>query len=285
MAEQGYRSNEAGLADDESLTKPEAFGTTPVGKFSTTRTAGFRGGTRTAEGNLSFEGGRALRGIRSQRRTDSATAEAQARHDALVRSDAEQKRRDAIEDAKPTRTEEFLVNTGGVVEDLGHNIEDTIIKPITVINEGLGEVKSGADSIGSAVEKNVTQPVKSVGRAIAKPFGTVICTQLMTQGLLSTRLWRDSAIHSRGISSCAMRGYHAWAIPYVRLMRKYPLATFLVKDIFRWRSEEVSYQIGCRAKGNIKGKVVCAILTVICTAIGYLCSEKDFNSLYEPKRG
>ena len=85
--------------------------------------------------------------------------------------------------------------------------------------------------------------------------GRVICTHLMRQGLLDPAIWRaDLAFTYKHLSPTTVRGYHLWAIPYVRLMRKSPLAQKLMRPLATWRAEELAFQMGVLQKKQLEGQ-------------------------------
>ncbi|MDQ0561325.1 hypothetical protein QO004_003118 [Rhizobium mesoamericanum] len=87
--------------------------------------------------------------------------------------------------------------------------------------------------------------------------GRVICTHFFRRGMLERDLWRaDLEFTNRKLSSTTVRGYQHWAIPYVRLMRKSPLAERIMYPLAKARAEEIGYQVGIRSKGSIGGKLV-----------------------------
>ena len=97
----------------------------------------------------------------------------------------------------------------------------------------------------------------------------VICTELVRQGLMQAKLQRlDIAFTFRHLCPATVRGYHFWAVPYVRLMKRSSFATRLVEPFARWRAEEIAYQMGARDKPNFKGKLVRLAGEPICWALG-----------------
>ena len=85
----------------------------------------------------------------------------------------------------------------------------------------------------------------------------VICTELVRQSLMAPSLQRlDITYTLRHLSPATVRGYHAWAVPYVRLMKRSHLATRLVEPLARWRAEEIAYQMKSRSCPHYPGRVV-----------------------------
>jgi len=97
----------------------------------------------------------------------------------------------------------------------------------------------------------------------------VICTELVRQGLMAPRLQRlDIAYTLRHLSPVTVRGYHAWAVPYVRLMKRSHLATRLVEPLARWRAEEIAYRMKSRSRPHYRGRVVRWLGEPVCWALG-----------------
>ena len=104
----------------------------------------------------------------------------------------------------------------------------------------------------------------------------------MRQGLLDPAIWRaDLAFTYKHLSPTMVRGYHLWAIPYVRLMRKSPLAQKLMRPLATWRAEELAYQMGVLQKSNWKGKVVRWTCEPICFALGIFAKEQNWRGLWD----
>jgi hypothetical protein len=111
--------------------------------------------------------------------------------------------------------------------------------------------------------------------------GRVICTHFYRRGKLDRDLWRaDLEFTFENLSETTIRGYHYWAIPYVRLMRRSPLAERVMYPLARARAEEIAYQAGRRAKGSFAGKIVRLIGEPICYLIGSMAKQKDFAPLW-----
>ena len=111
--------------------------------------------------------------------------------------------------------------------------------------------------------------------------GRVICTHFYRRGKLDRDLWRaDLEFTFENLSDTTIRGYHYWAIPYVRLMRRSRLAEQIMYPLARARAEEIAFQAGRRAKGSISGKIVRLIGEPICYVIGSMVKQKDFAPLW-----
>ena len=130
--------------------------------------------------------------------------------------------------------------------------------------------------------RGFTNPSSGGGGGGGGGGGRVICTHLMRQGLLDPAIWRaDLAFTYKHLSPTTVRGYHLWAIPYVRLMRKSPLAQKLMRPLATWRAEELAYQMGVLQKSNWKGKVVRWTCEPICFALGIFAKEQNWQGLWD----
>jgi len=99
----------------------------------------------------------------------------------------------------------------------------------------------------------------------------VICTELVRQGRMDPHLQRlDIAFTLKKISPTMVKGYHFWAIPYVQLMRKSPLATAVIDPFASWRALEISYRMGNRTKPHLRGRLVRLIGEPICWMLGWM---------------
>lgn len=121
----------------------------------------------------------------------------------------------------------------------------------------------------------------AVGAGASSGNCRVICTHFMRKGLLEAELWRaDMEFTRQQLPASMIRGYHLWAIPYVRLMRRSPLAEKIMHPLAQWRAEEVAYRMGVREKGNWKGKLLRWIGEPACLLIGQFVPEQNWEALW-----
>jgi len=110
----------------------------------------------------------------------------------------------------------------------------------------------------------------------------VVCTELVRQGKMTETERRACTIYAYSrLPSSFMQGYHFWAVPYVRLMRKSMVATKLIVPIVTHRTREVCYRLGLRKTGSFFGKMICAVHDPICSFIGPFVSKTNYHCLYE----
>jgi len=113
--------------------------------------------------------------------------------------------------------------------------------------------------------------------------GSVICTELLKQNLLSKDLYNLEAFYTdRYISEYTVNGYRFWAVPYVKLMRKSKLACKLMAPLATaWGTEVVScYSKDKKIKGSILGKILRLSGEPLCYIIGRLIKNVDYKILY-----
>lgn len=112
----------------------------------------------------------------------------------------------------------------------------------------------------------------------------VICTHFYRKGMISRDIWRaDMEYTFNYLSPATVRGYQYWAIPYVKLMRKSPLAEKIMYPLMLARAEELAYQMGVLKKGNWAGKLVRLVFEPICFTIGLFVGEQNWKSLWNIK--
>lgn len=110
----------------------------------------------------------------------------------------------------------------------------------------------------------------------------VICTHFYAKNELSRDVWRaDLAFTKEHLSETTVRGYHAWAIAYVHLMRKSTLAENIMRPIALHRAQELAYQMGVVEKGSWRGKLARLALEPLCFAIGTFVGASDYMALWK----
>lgn len=189
-------------------------------------------------------------------------------------------------------------NAIGNVDEFGNAIEgggealNGVDGGVPFIGSAINLAVNGinSESIGSAAGAAIGQaliPIPIVGGliggAIGKAVGggSVICTELRSQKLLDRNLYADDCRYARDhLSPITVRGYHFWAIPYVRLMRRSPLATKLMRPIAVWRAQDIAWRLG-HGERCLRGTLVRVIAEPICFAIGLFVEQSDYQKLYE----
>ena len=116
----------------------------------------------------------------------------------------------------------------------------------------------------------------AVGSFIGNLFNRVICTELNAQGLLSdTELRAEELYTLRKIHPLTIRGYHIWAVPYVKIMQRSSLLSAFTNWWAGARAKEILYQCGKRENPHYGGKLARVIVEPVCFGIG--CLAWAFN--------
>jgi len=108
--------------------------------------------------------------------------------------------------------------------------------------------------------------------------GTVICTELFRQGYMSEDIYIADKAHGEKIARTdpyLMSGYHLWAKPVVRLMKKSPTVTKIVAVIAINWAEQMAYEEGVIDKGSRVGKTMMIIGEPITRFIGVTAHNVD----------
>lgn len=109
----------------------------------------------------------------------------------------------------------------------------------------------------------------------------VICTYFCSKGLIDRDLWRADMEFTRlHCSDQMVRGYHYWAIPYVRLMRRSKIAEAIMLPIAKSRAIEIGYKMGVCEKGSLGGKIARLLIEPACFVLGAFVPQKDYNKLW-----
>jgi len=141
-----------------------------------------------------------------------------------------------------------------------------------VIGEGLGASTAGgiAAGVGAAAEGLA---LEEVALAVAL---WVICTELKRGGELDAKLYEQGAAHISRLSPHTINGYHFWAIPYTRLMRRSNAARKFITPWARGRTLQLS------GKWNILGFITVALGEPICYLLGRILQlgPQNWQQLY-----
>jgi hypothetical protein len=166
---------------------------------------------------------------------------------------------------------------------------------------GRGEV---GDSKGNVVRSSDGTPVTSSGpqssakgRALAAEReqreaensvdSRVICTELYRQGKLSRELYRMDVLYTaRHLSPTVVKGYHYWAIPVVRKMRKSDRLTQFMLYFTMKRAEEIAHIVNPAKypKSSIAGKIIKNVGEALCYGIGLFVNNSDYKALYKGEK-
>lgn len=121
----------------------------------------------------------------------------------------------------------------------------------------------------------------SSGSQAESASAKVICSELHRQGRMTAR---DRLIclkyAEQRLGPDFMTGYHFWAVPYVRLMRRSDGASGFILPFVNARTQEVKKRMGQAVSGSFWGKVICAIHDPICCGLGRWVKPRSYHGLY-----
>lgn len=129
----------------------------------------------------------------------------------------------------------------------------------------------------SARNKDGSYSVDANGNGAGNAGGTVICTELYRQGLLSYDVYRaDQRFGMRLMRNdpYVILGYHVWAKSVVKLMRKSKAFThFVHRSVGEAWAKEMALKEGLNGFGTIRGKLIIAIGVPACRVIGRILAK------------
>jgi len=138
--------------------------------------------------------------------------------------------------------------------------------------EGVGDAAAGAgasEGIGDAIMAGIA--------------AWVVCTELESTGEMSHETYSNAApdfVQRMRLKPSAVRGYHYWAVPYTRLMRRRDIigriARTVMKPIANGRAEMIN------GRPNFFGYLTFLVIEPICSILGNTVARKpqDWKSLY-----
>lgn len=110
----------------------------------------------------------------------------------------------------------------------------------------------------------------------------VICSELVRQGLMSQRARDVCALYAaRHLDEHFERGYHFWALPCVRLMRRSGTFTKVISFLTKHRTTEVVFRMGISLRRTLLGRVVCHLHDRFCAILGRFVQPADVRTLYQ----
>ena len=108
----------------------------------------------------------------------------------------------------------------------------------------------------------------------------VICTELHRTGEMSTVDWiRDTRFTFKTLTQKHVKGYLFWAVPTVKLMKKYPLYRKIWKHLAQHRANDIAWRLN-QGKFDLLGRIYAGIGEPLCWLIGNCVSDKyikEFN--------
>ncbi|MEM7599413.1 MAG: CAP domain-containing protein [Pseudomonadota bacterium] len=132
---------------------------------------------------------------------------------------------------------------------------------------------------GSVVLENFTRGVDGwdyevVNGGLEYHYDTVICTHMHKHGFIPDDVFAWDGYYGRHVlGETVLRGYHLWAIPFVRhVLEKSPVATRLVAPAARAWAQEMAHRCDPEAhpKGARLGAAILRVGVPICYALGWI---------------
>ena len=157
----------------------------------------------------------------------------------------------------------------------------------TMVSNGYNESQINAIATGELDEGELNTLAQAVGMDDAGVSGggdggtAVICTQLFNMGIMSANLYQGEGEHAKNIPNVIRRGYHFWAVPFVRGMRKNQLLFKLGKTLgLSWAQYAAHKANPDKFAPNYFGTFINAIGIPICAALGLFVGETDCETLW-----
>lgn len=133
--------------------------------------------------------------------------------------------------------------------------------------------------VGKEAVKAVVKPVKKVVKKVTQVFGTVICTELYKQNLMSKedhRLSWDFTINN--FSQTHINGYWYWAVPVVKLMKKNKLVTKFWNHVMSNRTKDIKWRLN-KGKFNLLGRLYSILIENGSYIIGKIIKDKKIKEV------
>jgi hypothetical protein len=96
---------------------------------------------------------------------------------------------------------------------------------------------------------------------------TVICTELYRQGIMPRHIWEADERFGDTLDKTARDGYHIFAIPWVKVMQRSPLATRLTWLVARPWAQHMAFQMGALEEDNAFGRMLMKIGIPLCRVL------------------
>ena len=136
-----------------------------------------------------------------------------------------------------------------------------------------------ASGAGKKLVKGVVKTAKKVTDTISDVVGTVICTELYKQNLMSRedhRLSWDFTINN--FSETHINGYWYWAVPMVKLMKKNKLVTKFWNHVMSNRTKDIKWRLN-KGKFNLLGRLYSILIENGSYVIGKIIKDKKIKEV------
>lgn len=162
----------------------------------------------------------------------------------------------------------------------------------TVYNGKLYKLSNGVRSgagLSDLLNKNnraaIQAATSAAGGGKIKLSGRVVCTELVRQGLMSAEeLHTDIDYTFSHLTSTHVRGYHFWAKPYARLMKRKDwrgrAATHIIKPFVLSRSHAIRRHLGMTDQFTLFGEASKIFFEGMSFIFGVFVAETEQSSIY-----
>jgi len=139
-------------------------------------------------------------------------------------------------------------------------------KATKITGAAAGAAIGGYVATGTAVGGPVGAVVGGVVGYVAS--GSVLCTELHRQGLLSDEIYHADCEYAKSIPEVVKIGYRIWARYLVAAMQKSSLVTRVSAPFIRAWCCHMAYKMGVVEKGSVLGALLECVGLPICKIIG-----------------
>lgn len=111
----------------------------------------------------------------------------------------------------------------------------------------------------------------------------VICTELVRQGLMTqSDLAAGARYFKERLGERHMRGYHLWALPAVRGMRRSRFQAAFWRVLAQARANAIAAQFDGARKSTLLERLVLRGFDAMCWTLGWRAKAQDWTVLYAP---
>ena len=136
-----------------------------------------------------------------------------------------------------------------------------------------------ASGAGKKIVKGVVKTGKKIIDKASDKLGTVICTELYKQNLMSRedhRLSWNFTINN--FSETHINGYWYWAVPTVKLMKKNKLVTKFWNHVMSNRTKDIKWRLN-KGKFNLLGRLYSILIENGSYVIGKIIKDKKIKEV------
>ena len=136
-----------------------------------------------------------------------------------------------------------------------------------------------ASGAGKKIVKGVVKTGKKIIDKASDKLGTVICTELYKQNLMSRedhKLSWDFTINN--FSETHINGYWYWAVPTVKLMKKNKLVTKFWNHVMSNRTKDIKWRL-YKGKFNLLGRLYSILIEYGSYRIGKIIKDKKIKEV------